>query len=89
MLNTPSCTYDLRHGLDLAIEHNPEHLITKQTTVNPSDDGMDIWKSALDTFFLGDDTLIDYVQRMVGLSAIGKVYVEALIIAYGEGKKDE
>ena len=86
LLNTPSCTYDLRHGLDLAIEHNPEHLITKQTTVNPSDDGMDIWKSALDTFFLGDDTLIDYVQRMVGLSAIGKVYVEALIIAYGEGK---
>lgn len=86
LLNTPSCTYDLRHGLDLAIEHNPEHLITKQTTVNPSDDGMDIWKSALDTFFLGDDTLIDYVQRMVGLSAIGKVYVEALIIAYGEGR---
>lgn len=86
LLNTPSYTYDLRHGLDLAIEHNPEHLITKQTTVNPSDDGMDIWKSALDTFFLGDDTLIDYVQRMVGLSAIGKVYVEALIIAYGEGR---
>lgn len=86
LLNTPSCTYDLRHGLDLAIAHNPEHLITKQTTVNPSDDGMDIWKSALDTFFLGDDTLIDYVQRMVGLSAIGKVYVEALIIAYGEGR---
>ena len=86
LLNTPSCTYDLRHGLDLAIEHNPEHLITKQTTVNPSDDGMDIWKSALDTFFLGDDTLIDYVQRMVGRSAICKVYGEALIIAYGEGK---
>lgn len=86
LLNTPSCTYNLRHGLGLAIEHNPEHLITKQTTVNPSDDGMDIWKSALDTFFLSDDTLIDYVQRMVGLSAIGKVYVEALIIAYGEGR---
>ena len=86
LLNTPSCTYDLRHGLDLAIEHNPEHLITKQTTVNPSDDGMEIWKSALDTFCLGDDTLIDYVQRMVGLSAMGKVYVEALIIAYGEGR---
>ena len=86
LLNTPSCTYDLRHGLGLAIAHKPEHLITKQTTVNPSDEGMDIWKSALNTFFLGDDTLIDYVQRMVGLSAIGKVYVEALIIAYGEGK---
>lgn len=86
LLNTPSCTYDLRHGLYLAIEHNPKHLITKQTAVDPSDEGMDIWKSALDTFFLSDDTLIDYVQRMVGLSAIGKVYVEALIIAYGEGR---
>lgn len=86
LLNTPSCTYDLRHGLDLAIAHNPEHLITKQTAVDPSDEGMDIWKSALDTFFLSDDTLIDYVQRMVGLSSIGKVYVEALIIAYGEGR---
>lgn len=86
LLNTPSCTYDLRQGLDLAIAHNPEHLITKQTAVDPSDEGMDIWKSVLNTFFLGDDALIDYVQRMVGLSAIGKVYVEALIIAYGEGK---
>ena len=86
LLNTPSCTYDLRHGLDLSIAHKPEHLITKQTAVDPSDEGMDIWKSALNTFFLGDDALIDYVQRMVGLSAIGKVYVEALIIAYGEGK---
>lgn len=27
-----------------------------------------------------------YVQMIVGLAAIGKVYVEALIIAYGEGR---
>ena len=57
-----------------------------QTTVDPSSDGADIWAAALDTFFLKDTDLIDYVQRMVGLSAIGKVYVEALIIAYGEGR---
>lgn len=86
LLNTPSRTYDLRHGLDFSIEHKPEHFITKQTAVDPSNDGADIWKSALDTFFLKDADLIDYVQRMVGLSAIGKVYVEALIIAYGEGR---
>ena len=43
-------------------------------------------RQRLDTFFLKDADLIDYVQRMVGLSAIGKVYVEALIIAYGEGR---
>lgn len=86
MLNTPTLTYDLRQGLKFPMEHRPEHLITKQTSVDPSNDGMDIWKSALDTFFLKDADLIEYVQRMVGLSAIGKVYVEALIIAYGEGR---
>lgn len=86
MLNTPTFTYDLRQGLKFPMEHRPEHLITKQTTVDPSSDGMDIWESALDTFFLKDADLIDYVQRMVGLSVIGKVYVEALIIAYGEGR---
>lgn len=86
MLNTPTLTYDLRQGIKLPMEHRPEHFITKQTTVDPSSDGADIWASALDTFFLKDTGLIDYVQRMVGLSAIGKVYVEALIIAYGEGR---
>lgn len=86
MLNTPTLTYDLRQGIKFPMEHRPEHFITKQTTVDPSSDGEDIWASALDTFFLKDADLIDYVQRMVGLSAIGKVYVEALIIAYGEGR---
>lgn len=86
MLNTPTLTYDLRQGIKFPMEHRPEHFITKQTTVDPSNDGADIWAAALDTFFLKDTDLIDYVQRMVGLSAIGKVYVEALIIAYGEGR---
>lgn len=86
MLNTPTLTYDLRQGIKFPMEHRPEHFITKQTTVDPSIDGADIWSDALDTFFLKDTDLIDYVQRMVGLSAIGKVYVEALIIAYGEGR---
>ena len=86
MLNTPTLTYDLRQGIKFPMKHRPEHFITKQTTVDPSSDGADIWASALDTFFLKDTDLIDYVQRMVGLSAIGKVYVEALIIAYGEGR---
>ena len=86
MLNTPTLTYDLRQGTKFPMEHRPEHFITKQTTVDPSSNGADIWAAALDTFFLKDIDLIDYVQRMVGLSAIGKVYVEALIIAYGEGR---
>lgn len=86
LLNTPSTTYDLRIGLSSAHDHNAADLITKQTTVDPSDDGMDIWQDALETFFCGDNELIDYVQEIAGLSAIGKVCVEGLIIAYGEGR---
>lgn len=86
LLNTPSATYDLRIGLPSAHEHTPSDFITKQTTVDPSDDGMDIWQDALETFFCGDNELIDYVQEIAGLSAIGKVCVEGLIIAYGEGR---
>lgn len=47
---------------------------------------MKAWKEALDTFFCGDTDLMEYVQHVVGLAAIGKVYVEALIIAHSEGR---
>lgn len=47
---------------------------------------MDVWEDALQTFFQGDADLIRYVQEIVGLAAIGKVYIEALVIAYGEGR---
>lgn len=86
LLNTPSATYDLRIGLPSAHEHTPADFITKQTTVDPSDDGTDIWQDALETFFCADNELIDYVQEIAGLSAIGNVCVEGLIIAYGEGR---
>ena len=84
LLNTPNYTIDLK-TMD-RLEHTPSHYITKQTTVDPSNDGAELWKDTLDTFFCGDSELIDYVQQIVGLAAIGKVYIEALIIAYGEGK---
>lgn len=86
LLNTPSATYDLRVGLSSAQDHNAADLITKQTTVDPSDEGMEIWEDALSTFFCGDKDLIRYVQDIAGLSAIGKVCVEGLIIACGEGR---
>ena len=82
LLNTPTATFDLRQGGASPIEHRPEDFITKHTSVNPSDEGADIWIAALDIFFVKDTALIEYVQRMVGLAAIGKVYVEALMIAY-------
>ena len=85
LLNTPFATYNLAEGMDGAKPHNPADLITKITSISPSDDGMEIWEKALNTFFLGDLELISYVQQIVGMVAIGKVYQEHLIIAYGGG----
>lgn len=86
LLNTPTGTYDLRKGQSGVRGHCAHDFITKVTSVSPSGKGMKAWKEALDTFFCGDTDLMEYVQRVVGLAAIGKVYVEALIIAHGEGR---
>ena len=85
-LCTPEATYALRKGMAGAREHSPEDFITKITSVAPSQKGQQIWLDCLDLIFQGDQSLIDYVQMICGLAAIGKVYVEALIIAYGDGR---
>ena len=84
LLNTPYETINLITGE--CLDHKAEDYITKQTTVSPCEEGKDIWLDALNTFFVDDIELISYVQKIVGLASIGKVYVEALIIAYGEGR---
>lgn len=86
LLNTPSCTLNLTEGLSGMQEHNPEDYITKVTAVSPDDIGADIWNDTLNLIFCDDRELIKYVQRIVGMAVIGKVYIEALIIAYGEGR---
>ncbi len=85
LLNTPNATYDVRKGINGALPHNPDDKITKVTAFSPGDKGKELWLEALDSFFCGDAELIDYVQQMMGLSILGKVFIEALIIAYGEG----
>ena len=85
LLNTPEGTYDLRKGLDGKQDHKASDFITKITAVSPSDKGKEIWETALEKFFCHDAELIDYVQQICGLAAVGRVFVEALIIAYGDG----
>lgn len=85
-LCTPEATYDLRKGLAGAREHSPEDFITKITSVSPNQKEADVWLDCLNTIFQNNQELIDYVQMICGLAAIGKVYVEALIIAYGDGR---
>lgn len=85
LLNTPRATYDLEKGVAGEQPHDPYDLITKITECSPGDDGEQIWLDTLQTLFCGDDELIEYVQKVIGLAAIGKVYEEFLIIAYGDG----
>lgn len=85
LLNTPYATYDLAKGMAGDRAHNPEDLITKLTACSPSDEGKDVWEESLSLFFENNQELIDYVQLVVGMAAVGKVYQEHLIIAYGSG----
>ena len=84
-LNTPGGTYDLTKGLEGCHPHDPDDLITKITACAPGEDGTSIWQESLDLFFCSDKDLISYAQEIVGMAAVGKVYAEQMIIAYGGG----
>lgn len=86
LLNTPKATYDLREGLQGARPHQAEDFLTLMTSVDPGENGKELWQKALNTFFQEDRQLMDYVQLIAGLIAIGKVFREELIIAYGDGR---
>ena len=86
LLCTPAATYNLRKGTAGGREHSPEDFITKITSISPGDKGRQLWQDTLQLIFCSNQNLIDYVQMICGLAAIGKVYVEALIIAYGGGR---
>ena len=86
LLNTPDGTYYLPDGLEGRRDHSPEDYITKITAAGPGDRGKDLWLDALETIFCQDQALIDYVQQIVGMAAVGRVYLESLIVAYGEGR---
>lgn len=85
LLNTPEGTVNLSEGLKGIKDHDSSDYLTKMTNASPSDKGKELWQETLETFFCGDQELIDYVQAIVGMAAIGKVYQEHMIIAYGSG----
>lgn len=86
LLCTPAATYDLRKGAAGAQEHKAEDYLTKVTSVSPDSESDELWQAALNTFFCGDTGLIRYVQMIAGLASIGKVFFEAMVIAYGDGR---
>ena len=85
LLNCQDGTYDLAKGMEGRHDFIYSDLITKICSTAPGDDGKDLWKDFLYTIFEGDIELVGYVKKICGLVAVGSVYLEALIISYGEG----
>lgn len=83
LLNTPDGTIDLKTGN--LNQHCSSDYLTKMTACPVDQKGKELWEDAVNKIFCNDKELINYVQQIVGLSAIGKVFVEALVIAYGDG----
>ena len=86
LLNTPDGTYNLTRGLSGRQDANAEDYITKQTMFAPGNKGRELWERTVQETFMKDQALINYVQEIVGLAAIGKVFFESMIIAYGAGR---
>lgn len=82
-LNTPGGIIDLRTGN--LIPSDPQKLHTQVTTCTPDFDAdPSMWLDFLaQTFPLQD--LVDYMQRLVGYSAVGEVREHLLPFAYGGG----
>ena len=92
-LNTPGGVVDLRTGAITPCDPNLLH--TKQTgrgvatnragTTIDFDPYMPMWNKFLETTFGGDDDLIDYMQELAGLSAIGEIIDHILPFFDGSG----
>lgn len=83
-LNTPGGIVDLRTG-QLG-PSDPAKLHTRTTSCTPDFDAdRSMWLRFLDTTFGGDQQLIDYLQRLVGYSAVGVVGAHVLPYCHGSG----
>lgn len=83
LLNTPAGTVDLKSGQML--QHNAADYCTKITSVAPSGQNAELYFDFIKRVTCGDEQLAEYLQQVAGMCAVGKVFSEKLIIAYGGG----
>ncbi len=84
LLNTPAGIVDLATGA--IIPHDPAKLCTKITKCSPGALGSEMWEDFLSTVTVGDQELGNFLQQVAGMSSIGQVFEENLIIGNGDGK---
>lgn len=83
LLNCPKCTVYLKTGK--ARPNDPADKCTKACAVDPGSTGAALWLDFVQRFTCGDAALADYLQTVAGAAAVGHVFQEQLIIAYGSG----
>jgi P4 family phage/plasmid primase-like protien len=83
-LNTPGGIIDLRTAT--LNPPNPARFHTKITKATPDfDANQQPWLEFLHTTFQGDDTMIGYIQRLMGYACVGQVREAILPVFYGQG----
>lgn len=83
-LNTPGGTIDMRTGQLAPAERDALH--SRTTLVTPDyDNPAPVWEQFLADTFGGEDTMIEFVQRLLGVSAVGQVVEQHLPFAFGPG----
>lgn len=82
LLNTPTCTVDLRTGKKR--EHSKNDYITRIAAVGP-DGECPNWLAFLERITDGDKALQAFLQRVVGYALTGTTTEHALFFLYGTG----
>ena len=83
-LNTPDGIVDLRTGR--IRPHDPLAYCSQITACPPGTEGVEMWDSFLDQVTAGDQGMKNFLQLVAGMAAIGSVFREGIIIAYGGGR---
>ncbi len=86
LLNTPAGIVDLRTGA--VGPHDPEKRCTMLCAVTPEPwdaENAPLWKGFLARLTDGSAGFMRYLQEVAGMSAVGDVYEESMVISYGPG----
>lgn len=83
-LNTPAGIVNLKTGE--IRPHDRTALCSQITAVGPSDDGAALWRDFLEKISCGDRDIQSFLQQVAGMSLIGAVYHEGIVLAYGGGR---
>lgn len=83
-LNTPAGIVELTTGR--LRPHERGAYCSQITQTGPDTKGSEMWSAFLDTITCGDGSIRGFLQLVAGMSLIGAVYQEGIIIAYGGGR---